>query len=103
MYGCDSTVTLYLSVGLQDLENADGIITLYPNPATDHIFVQTGSEWTGMKKEIRLFDSYGRLVLQSEMDDDRIMVSVKDLAPGLYLMKLTVNGRYVGYGKFVKQ
>lgn len=103
MYGCDSTVTLYLSVGLQDLENADGIITLYPNPATDHIFVQTGSEWTGMKKEIRLFDSYGRLVLQREKDDDRIMVSVKDLAPGLYLMKLTVNGRYVGYGKFVKQ
>ena len=103
MYGCDSTVTLYLSVGLQDLGNADGIMTAYPNPATDRVIVQVGSEWAEADKELLLFDSFGRLVLQSRMTDERVEVNVKSLAPGVYVLKMVVAGRSVGFVKIVKQ
>jgi uncharacterized protein (TIGR02145 family) len=103
MFGCDSTVTMYLTVGVQDFGNDNGAVTIFPNPTADHVFVQVSSEWAGKRKDILLFDSYGRLVLQSEMDGDRVMLDVKDFASGIYLMKMTVDGRYVGYGKIVKQ
>ena len=103
MYGCDSTVTLYLTVGLQELGNADGSITVYPNPTIDRMMVQVSPEWAEADKTILLYDSYGRMVLQSRMAGDRGEVNVESLASGVYVLRMTVNGRFVGHEKIVKQ
>ena len=61
-----------------------------PNPCTDRLVVQ----WEGEGKAIlQVTDLLGRTVRKDLEGNSGMSVDVRDLAPGSYLLRLTVNGR----------
>ena len=58
-------------------EQVDTPLSIYPNPASDYIFVDT-------KEEVKIFDLCGKLVLQSQ---GASKIDIKALAEGMYFVK----------------
>jgi len=74
-------------------------LKLWPNPVMDRLFV-TMSEPV---KAVNIYDSKGALVrLISILTDNRLILSVETLKPGIYILELRYEGK-TGLAKFVKQ
>ncbi|WP_169336012.1 GEVED domain-containing protein [Flavobacterium rivuli] len=79
-----------LNVNREIVAGADGIattlISLYPNPTTDNVHLQTEQEI----KSIEVFNSLGQSVIKANGKD----ISLATLSNGIYLLKAdTVNGK----------
>jgi hypothetical protein len=62
--------------------------TLYPNPATDNLIVQTEKEFTGTQTFV-IHDLSGRLVHTQQLTSRRTVISTMHLAPGVYSCTMT--------------
>ena len=77
----------------QDSERFVKRISVFPNPANDQITVVIQPEYTG-KAEITLLDVHGRTVFRVnglQLESGKVYqknISVKDMAPGLYFMRI---------------
>ena len=120
IHGCDSVVTLYLtvSVGIDDLEGFDFMV--YPNPTTGIVNVQCSmnnvQEGT---MEFHVFDAFGRLLrttdgvetlratsLQTDTNGNSTQTAQIDLshyAAGVYFIKTVADGNVVAARKVVKR
>jgi hypothetical protein len=64
--------------------------SIYPNPATDHIYIQmTGSNRSSMT--ISINDLSGRIILQEVTSD---IINTSSLANGVYIIKLNTDEGY---------
>lgn len=83
--------TLGLSTGIE--EGAKDIIQLYPNPATDKVWIDIGEASTGTATVIAR-DLLGRAIpLPGPISPDgagRYLIQLGGMAPGTYLLDLTV-------------
>lgn len=81
---------------VQDLHHP--VLSLYPNPAGDLLTVSSD----GSAHTAEILDQLGRKVAAFTMDSAMQELDVHDLAPGIYVLRLTsANG--VACGRFVKQ
>ena len=83
--GCDSTITLNLSLdftGLQELENS---FTISPNPATDELTITTNSL---LNENYLLFDPQGRKVLSGTLTGSTTLLDLSKFARGNYLLQI---------------
>ena len=109
IHGCDSVVTLHLtiSVGIED-HNLGASMTVYPNPTNDIINVQcTMCNVQVGTMEYHVFDAYGKLV---DVVETRCTTSLQtaqiDLsryASGVYFIKAVTDGNVVAVRKVVKR
>jgi hypothetical protein len=78
------------------------LMTLYPNPAQDVVYLSLGkpAENQGM---IRVMDLSGRLVLEADMEPGYSVrqLDISDLSEGVYLVSWVQSGVSMGRGKFV--
>ena len=82
--------------GIDENYNVD--INIYPNPASYKLTVET-SQVVNMWE---IFTTTGSLVYSSDESTDRMEFSVSHLAPGTYLIRMTINDMVV-IRKFVKK
>ena len=81
------------STGVHDPESGLAILSCYPNPASDVLFVQLGFH-KSVKAAISLYDANGRLVRDIypkqayEAGVFNLVLSVKDLNAGVYFLRL---------------
>lgn len=88
------------TVGLEETQNSSaGQPDIYPNPAGDKIFVQTGSDIDGT---IRIFNLNGQVIYESLFENSFAEISTEHLKPGVYLIKV-IGSKRVAVKKFVKQ
>lgn len=83
--GCDSTITLNLSLdftGLQEFENS---FTISPNPAKDQLNVLSPS---GISENYFLLDAQGRKVLAGKLTGTTTTIDISKLAAGNYLLQV---------------
>ncbi len=85
-------------LGESDHSPASGTLSIFPNPATSSITVETPSPATG----ISILDLSGRELLQKSVLGTQFTVDITSLPSGLYLVKLT-GCTSVEFGKFVKK
>jgi len=87
-------VTCIVDINEFEIEND---IDIYPNPASDYIYVQTGKLDSGKTIEVQLIDITGRIVLfeEHQADYDDIRIDTNDLPQGLYLVTLFVENHIV--------
>ena len=80
----------------------DGKLSLYPNPATDELYIQSSKSVSGM--EYVVLDRTGRVVLTGEMSDTQdTRVDVSSLPSSMYIVKiLNANKQLDGTMKFTK-
>lgn len=83
---CTADSHTFMVTGLNQL-SADIGFTIYPNPVSNDNMVRitTGADATG--QTIQMFDTEGRLVLTSKINNPVTEISIGNLAPGLYLVK----------------
>ena len=79
--------------------NISSGVRLYPNPATDELTVDNGQIYM---KELYIYDVVGKEVKHLKSSNTKITVSVGDLCPGVYMVKvLSEDG--IAMKKFVKE
>ena len=74
-------------------------ITAYPNPVKDLLNINMSSAGNNMQ----LFNSRGTMVLQAKAIGTNGQLDVSRLTPGLYLVKISKEGRLISQLKVVKQ
>lgn len=82
--GCDSTITLNLTLSFTGLNELAQGIQLFPNPANDVLSIQSSSSLTG---EYTLYDASGREVLRGTFTGTKTSVDVRNIAPGTYTLQ----------------
>lgn len=80
--------------------NAGVAVTVYPNPVADRIFVDLNNV---KHSTFELFDAQGRLILQQELSVQKNQVGVQQLGKGMYLYRLSADGRQVKAGRIIKE
>jgi len=76
------------SVGLKEITKEPSIISVFPNPASEYIIVNSQT-----KQDIFIYDLTGKVVKQFKAQNSEFKIEVGDLEKGIYLVKVgTVNG-----------
>ena len=108
VHGCDSVVTLHLTitVGIDDHDGFD--FRVYPNPTYNIVNVQITNHHSTIT-EIHLVDAYGRLLRSTHVVETQNFTSLQtaqiDLsryANGVYFVKAVADGETVAVRKIVK-
>jgi hypothetical protein len=78
------TFPLDLSVGVKETVKNEIEFSVYPNPATNEVFVYTPNNDNGV---IELYDLNGKLILRDEVSTTANKISLKNIDAGIYLLK----------------
>ena len=102
--GCDSVVTLHLTVtGIEDyLMNV--AMNVYPNPTTDKVNVQlTVNDESLNDGEIQLYDMYGKWLRTVKVTGKVTEIDLSSFAAGVYFVKAVEGQQLIGVRKIVKE
>ncbi len=109
-HGCDSTVTLHLTITTGVNEWGNGQFTLYPNPTTGMVNVQfTMNNVQSGAGEIQVLDVYGRVLDAVDISDARgasvqaVQIDLSRYATGIYLVRWVNGGKVMAVRKVVKE
>jgi uncharacterized protein (TIGR02145 family) len=71
------------------LPEAEEIISVYPNPATENISIISTNEIF----EVSILNSFGQSVYESQINDTNIQINTSNLESGIYIIRIkTMNG-----------
>lgn len=87
------------SAGTQEFENTSDQYTIFPNPATDELFISTPN-CTG-KAEAVLYDMSGRMLHRATLQQGVSILNLTDYPTGCYVLRIT-NGNFVQTEKIIK-
>ena len=103
--GCDSVVTLHLTVtGINDyLMNVE--MNVYPNPTNDKVNVQlsVNNALLTPNAEIQLYDMYGKWLKTWKVTGETSEIDLSSYASSVYLIKVVDGQRMIGIRKVVKE
>ena len=89
----DTTIVLQMEktpTGVNPSVALRKVIKVYPNPACDRIFLESGEE---MISEVVLMDLNGRSILQQKNESNAYSIELPSgLAPGIYILKARTDG-----------
>jgi Secretion system C-terminal sorting domain len=78
-------------------------INIYPNPASDQLFIQHDLNLNKSTSSVLLMDVMGRVVLQKPLDASLIQLDVSTISPGIYFVQiLSKEGRVSVCKKIIK-
>ena len=103
-HGCDSIVTLHLTitVGIDDFDGFD--FKVYPNPTNSVINVQcTMNNVQFDNLEVQIVDVYGKLLQIRSVDGETSAADLTGYANGVYFIKMVADGKTIAVQKVVKQ
>ena len=95
------TASVSTCTGIQD-QMQDAEVLLYPNPATDKLFVtlnKAGYENTS----IELYDALGKLVFTQNIQTQQTEINVIELATGVYTCKIINASKQTVVKRFIKE
>jgi len=99
--GGDSTFYYYHTIlGISDRMAQTGNLTVYPNPASNYLTIETSGVQTPGSVSIITMD--GRQLITFQITQIKTRCNISSLPGGVYLVRLN-NGRNVWMGKFIKQ
>ena len=105
IHGCDSVVTLHLtvSVGIESYGD-DYSIRAYPNPTNSVITLEVDNPMVELT-EAALYNAMGQQIRKSRWGagDQLHQIDMSDLGHGMYFVRLYSHGHYIGFVKVVKQ
>ena len=85
-----------VSVGESNTEES---LLMYPNPADDRMFIQS----PGGQSDWEILDASGRLVAGGSSSAGVVMISLINITPGFYLLRVTNEQGKAAVGRFLKE
>lgn len=76
-------------------------VTVYPNPASDHVVVQV-SRYESVDLDLTLYDQNGRPVKSTRFSDGKTVLGLTDLAVGIYFINVSHEGETLKVFKILK-
>jgi hypothetical protein len=91
-------------VGLSEYFNNSALV-VYPNPATDQIFIQSDNRDFPADATFNLFDLQGRLHLSNNLQSGSTIhqIDVSHLSSGIYFLQCATPAEVLWRGKVVKK
>ncbi len=83
--GCDSTITLNLSLDFTGISELNKDFSIAPNPATNQLIISTS---TLSNEKYILFDPQGRKVLEESITGTTTQLDLSKIARGNYLLQI---------------
>ena len=96
--GCDSLVTLYLTLNVGIEHHTAEFLRAFPNPTTGHVTIIGNEEFT----QLQLFDAYGRRVGIYHVEGTQTEIDLHGLASGVYFLKAMRHNQTAGTLKIIK-
>jgi hypothetical protein len=92
--------TIGNTVGIKELSSAGMPVTIFPNPASTEIRIQSLENF----KELTITDIYGKEIFHSKILNPKpeLIIPVSDYPAGIYFIKVK-NGNKIRIQKFIKQ
>jgi len=98
---CSDTSACQSVLGIPDISNILNQITVYPNPCAG-IFYVSMNDGSGQIKNIKVFNTIGAVVYQTENNDVLCTVDITNQAPGIYILQVATDSGIIQQ-KIVKQ
>ena len=76
-------------VGVKEVANVSQFLSVYPNPATDVLFINFESN-KGQVASYKMMDVTGRTLLNGDADANAFSLNVNSVNPGLYFVHITL-------------
>jgi hypothetical protein len=86
------------TVGIESLPFKETKISLFPNPSSGTLYITTQSDHS---IPLQLFDLYGKLILETNIDAGVTSFDWNHLPPGCYILKLKGEKNVTAY-KWIK-
>ena len=102
-WGCDSVVTLYLTIGegIGDYQSQRQL-HVWPNPTRGQVNMSLSGIMPDSYMEVRIYDMYGRLLQTQKWQPDQTTIDLSSFAQGIYLVKVYDSKTLVGTAKISK-
>lgn len=95
---------------IQEVADGKGLVRMYPNPFSESFQVEFNNEKASDRISLDVYDLNGRLVLSKNpgklfvgRNSLTVRINDKNVIPGIYMVRLGVNGRIVKTYKIVKR
>jgi hypothetical protein len=88
-------------VGIEKVKDITLMCTVYPNPATDLLFLEIEIA-DNENLFFQLYDMLGKLLVSKKLVDIRTTIPMANLAPATYFLKVRNNQRVVKTFKIIK-
>ena len=89
-YGCETTSeVITVTVGVNENQQAPELL-IYPQPAHDFIIMKGSSDLSG---EVLLMDTFGRVILKSQIRNGNSRLDVSALSGGVYFLQVKNHSR----------
>jgi hypothetical protein len=89
-------------IPISKMKDLDFSITVFPNPASDLVTVKVDKEDVSGIQYL-LFDMHGKLLSQKNLEGNETIVYVKQLATGLYFLRVQAGIKELRTFKIIKQ
>jgi PKD repeat protein len=95
-------ITINSTQGISSYEE-EQIFSVFPNPATNHINILFHKFSPSGENEITVFNIFGQKIkeIPIQQNAENISIDVEDWKPGLYFLRLSINGKTIGSSKVV--
>lgn len=84
-------VIVSLCSGLNEIQNADEMISLNPNPTKDHVIVSS----TGIINSLEILDISGKCLKHYEVKTTNTRIELNDLNAGIYFIRIKSNHQLI--------
>jgi hypothetical protein len=99
--GVQQPYEISVVVGIEQAKNINLICTVYPNPATDLLTLEVEIA-DNENLFFQLYDVMGKLMVSKRLIDIKTTISMTNLAPATYFLKVTNNQKVVKTFKIIK-
>jgi len=92
--GCSNTgnklITVNSCVGINEIDNLNSQITIYPNPANDKVSISIDDFSNSNQYRFKLISLEGKELKSVELTDSKTEISLEDLSNGIYFVEIDV-------------
>ena len=99
--GVQQPYEISVVVGIEQTRDIDLVCTAYPNPTTDLLILELGGDATE-EFFFQLYDIMGKLLVNKKIIDCKTTISMVNLAPATYFLKVTDHKKVVKTFKIIK-
>ena len=99
--GVQQPYEISVVVGIEQAKDINLICTVYPNPATDLLTLEVEIA-ANENLFFQLYDMMGKLLVSKKLIDIKTTISMANLAPATYFLKVTDNQKVVKTFKIIK-
>jgi len=102
--GVQQPFEISLITGLEDVKGINLTVSVYPNPATEFVTLKVDASVMLSKQSMsyQLYDFSGKLLESKKMEGDETSISMRNLPPATYFIKVTEGNKQIKSFKIVK-